>query len=273
MSEAIWKRVYRCAQELTRQGMTPFTRGDLIRCVQRSDPDCNPDSINPIIQGMTDNLRGGAPGAVGKDLLHSVGRGQFILRKDACIASSECQRGTATDSIPGEARPHQEKSGKTQRPLPQTGRDIRIGEYVFRYICDIEPERDADGGIRRFTPQDRYNNHAALPLNTYGAGPFCKFKIPWNIPHSGVYAIVANDRVQYVGECENLSARFNMGYGSISPRNCFKGGQETNCRINSLVLDAADSGLRVALFFCETDDYKRVESDLRGQELFAWNRA
>src|SRR5262245_59748661 len=83
MTEPIWKRVLLCAQKLTRNGITPFTRGDLIRCVQRTDPNCGPGSINPIIQGLTDNLRGGAPGAVGKDLLHSVGRGQFILKNNS----------------------------------------------------------------------------------------------------------------------------------------------------------------------------------------------
>ena len=32
-----------------------------------------------MIQGVTDNLKGGAPGAVGKKILYSVGRGQFVL--------------------------------------------------------------------------------------------------------------------------------------------------------------------------------------------------
>lgn len=99
MGDAIWKRVYRCAEELTRQGVTPFSRGDLIRCVQHCDPACKPDSINPVIQGLTDNLRGGAPGTVGKNLLHSVERGLFILRdtalqsfpKEPATASLHCE--------------------------------------------------------------------------------------------------------------------------------------------------------------------------------------
>jgi hypothetical protein len=32
-------------------------------------------------------------------------------------------------------------------------------------------------------------------------------------------------------------------------------------------------GLKVALWFHETYDYKKVESDLRAQEKFEWNRA
>ena len=76
----IWRLLEDCAQELTAAGRSPFTRGDLISCIQAIDPSIGPDSINPIIQGITDNLKGGAPGAVGKDILHSVARGQFVLR-------------------------------------------------------------------------------------------------------------------------------------------------------------------------------------------------
>ena len=77
----LWRLVEICARELTINGLTPFARSELIRCVQTKRPGCGPDSINPIIQGVTDNLRGGAPGAVGKNILHSVARGQFILRQ------------------------------------------------------------------------------------------------------------------------------------------------------------------------------------------------
>ena len=79
-SMTIWKLVEQCARELTKNGISPFTRGDIINCVQRKNAAYRPDSINPIIQGLTDNLRGGAPSAVGKDILHSVGRGLFVLK-------------------------------------------------------------------------------------------------------------------------------------------------------------------------------------------------
>jgi hypothetical protein len=83
--------------------------------------------------------------------------------------------------------------------------------------------------------------------------------------------LVIEGRVRYIGECENLSERFNMGYGNISPRNCFTGGQETNCRINSLVLRSLSEGLKTTLWFHETSDYKRIESDLRAQGGLGWN--
>ena len=77
----IWRLVETTAHELTAAGRSPFTRRDLISCIQAIDPSIGADSINPIIQGVTDNLRGGAPGAVGKDILHRVARGRFVLRQ------------------------------------------------------------------------------------------------------------------------------------------------------------------------------------------------
>lgn len=76
---AIWKLVEQGARELTENGISPFTRSDIIKYVQGKNPEYGADSINPIIQGLTDNLQGGAPGAVGKNILHSVGRGFFVL--------------------------------------------------------------------------------------------------------------------------------------------------------------------------------------------------
>lgn len=272
MSEPIWRRVQVCAQELTRGGLTPFTRRDLIRRIQRTAPECGSDSINPIIQGLTDNLRGGAPGAVGKDLLHSVGRGLFILKGSATSRSGA----SASAIAPGASQ----KPGivVSIQPVNRTqptvaNRDLDLNGYAFCLICTIDPERNEDGSIREFLPQDRYRNAAMVPLNNYGHGPFCKFKIRSDIARSGVYTFIAGNEVRYVGECENLSSRFNLGYGNISPRNCYLGGQETNCRINNLVLESIKGGLKISLWFHETKDYKLVESVFRSSQRFGWNRA
>ena len=78
-NDPIWRLLENCAQDLTRQGVEPFTRSDLISCVQKQRPGSDADSINPIIQGITSNRKGGASGADGKRLFYSVGRGKFIL--------------------------------------------------------------------------------------------------------------------------------------------------------------------------------------------------
>ncbi|MGE5552075.1 MAG: GIY-YIG nuclease family protein, partial [Bacteroidota bacterium] len=66
----------------------------------------------------------------------------------------------------------------------------------------------------------------------------------------------------YVGECEDLAVRYNTGYGQISPRNCYEGGQPTNCRINAAILREVKAGRHVRLFWRETGDRFNLESHL-----------
>jgi len=106
----------------------------------------------------------------------------------------------------------------------------------------------------------------------YGKGPFGKFRIPNNYNVSGVYAVVVEGELKYIGECLNLSSRYNMGYGIISPRNCFVGGQETNCRLNNLIYQTANAGRKISLWFMQTKDYKAIERKLRASDPPEWNR-
>lgn len=149
---------------------------------------------------------------------------------------------------------------------------MKIAGYEFKHVCDIEPARGADKTVEPCMPQGRYANARNLPLNKYGKGPFCRFRIPNRFKTSGVYVLTINGEIRYVGECADLSARFNTGYGNISPKNCFKGGQETNCRLNNLVYLAAVAGERISLWFFQTADYKAMESALRSTLKLAWNR-
>lgn len=66
----------------------------------------------------------------------------------------------------------------------------------------------------------------------------------------GIYAISNNDQVLYVGECQSFVDRFGpRGYGAIHPRNCFRGGQSTNCKVNSRVLALHRRGEIPTLWF------------------------
>ena len=154
----------------------------------------------------------------------------------------------------------------------QTGENMVIGGYTFVHICNIEPLRGADGSLLALMPQDRYEKRHLYRLNKYGAGPFCKFKIPNIHGHAGVYIISAGDQIRYIGETANLAKRYNMGYGNISPKNCYKGGQETNVRLNNLVYQSATANEALSLWFYKTDDYKAVETMLRAAHRAPWNR-
>lgn len=147
-----------------------------------------------------------------------------------------------------------------------------IDGHEFKQICEIVPSRDTANLVLSLMPQNRYKNLRNVPLNKYGGGPFCGFKVPRQFRTSGVYLIVVDGQVQYVEECANLSDRFNMGYGNISPKNCFKGGQETNCRLNSLIYLAAVAQQKICLWFFQTNDYKAVEARLRLALRPNWNR-
>jgi hypothetical protein len=151
---------------------------------------------------------------------------------------------------------------------------MKVGTYEFNRICDLELLRDESGSVQSLRPMGRYRNDRNLPLNRYGEGPFCKFRISNTHRKSGVYGIsVGHEMVfRYVGECVHLSNRFNAGYGNISPRNCFSGGQETNCRLNNLIFETVRSGVRVSLWFCQTADHKTVESELLDSLRLVWNR-
>ncbi len=151
-------------------------------------------------------------------------------------------------------------------------RILKVGNHEFTYVCDIAPVRTADGSVQQFMPQGRYMNAKNLPLSSYGSGPFCKFMISTRLQVAGVYALASDEVAHYVGETDNLSRRFNSGYGNISPRNCFKGGQDTNCRVNHLLYTVVQAGKRVSLWFFPTDEYKAMEAALREALKLGWNQ-
>ena len=260
----IWQLVEHCAKKLTQSGKTPFTRGELVECVQTIRPGCGKGSIDPIIQGITENLCGGASGAVGKNILYSVGRGRFVLSQRRRDKREQKKATSQADRSPG---------GRRSSSFGADAESITIDGQPFHFVAAIKPVENETGGIAGFFPQDEYQNSKSLPLNKYGEGPFCKFKIPSGLNDCGVYALLVNEELKYIGECVDLSNRYNTGYGNISPRNCYRGGQETNCRINNLIFLAVKSGGRVTLWFHRTEDYKALELELREKLGPAWNRA
>lgn len=133
--------------------------------------------------------------------------------------------------------------------------------YIFTYVCEIEPARNIDGTIKEFFPEKNYKQK--YELHKYGKGPFCRFSIPikWS-GIMGVYAIYFNDELRYIGQCIDLAKRYNLGYGQIQPRNCFIKGQSTNCKINKVILDSVKNKIKVDLYFYETNLYDEVESTL-----------
>lgn len=133
--------------------------------------------------------------------------------------------------------------------------------YEFHFIQELLPECDAEGNVVKYYPQNNYDNKKGLPLSYHGKGAFCRFTInagDW----PGVYLWVVDGQIIYIGETIGLQQRFNVGYGNISPRNCFFGGQSTNCKMNKVVSGNYERGKTVSLFFYITTEYKQVETEL-----------
>ena len=136
-----------------------------------------------------------------------------------------------------------------------------ILNYDFEFIDNIIPLLDENGEIIEFSPQNRYDNKNKIKLHEYGNRSFCRFSIhsKWSkVP--GVYAFFINGELAYIGQCCDFAKRINQGYGNISPRNCYIGGQSTNCKINKLILNSYSLGNKVTLYFYKTNDYINVES-------------
>lgn len=151
---------------------------------------------------------------------------------------------------------------KTEVPaLNPESETIMVCGYEFHFIQELIPECDAQGNVVKYYPQNKYDNKKRLPLSLHGTGAFCRFSInAGNSP--GVYLWVVGGQIIYIGETAGLQQRFNMGYGIISPRNCYVRGQSTNCKMNKVLLDYYELGKTVSLYFYITTEYKQVEKEL-----------
>lgn len=149
---------------------------------------------------------------------------------------------------------------------------LSIDGHVFEFVGDVQPEVGTDGRVLQFMPQSRYKGHGKQRLNRHGAGPFCRFRAAKGVSSAGVYVVTVEGKIFYVGECVNLSVRWGLSqYGSIQPKNCYVGGQSTNCKVNSRVLSNALAGKKIQLWFHPTQDHKAIELKLRSTVNSPWN--
>ena len=115
-------------------------------------------------------------------------------------------------------------------------------------------------------------------LNSYGKGPFCKFTVNANgsvLSNKGCYVFLVDNIVKYVGKTtDSFVARINNGYGNISPRNCYEGGQSTNCKVNSNINKALQNNKVVKIGFLvlnNDSEISRTEEELIAAIKPEWN--
>lgn len=153
-----------------------------------------------------------------------------------------------------------------------------FGKWEFELLGPIDPECGPDGAILALMPQSRLKNASASELHAYGAGPFCRFKVGRKKTEAGLYVLTMNGLPIYAGECAHVGKRWGPnGYGGISPRNCFRGGQQTNCRINNAIMVEALKGASFALWFValdgSQDERRDAETELIRALRPSWNKA
>ena len=138
--------------------------------------------------------------------------------------------------------------------------DIVLLGYRFKFIQSLIPENDEHGRAIKFYPQNEYKGNRKL--HSHGNGAFCRFNInAGNV--AGVYLLVSDDELLYIGQTCNLNQRFNNSrlgsYGVITPAACYEGGQITNCKINQLVLKYFEEKTSILLYFLPTSQRKEIE--------------
>lgn len=145
--------------------------------------------------------------------------------------------------------------------------DAEGSNYTFRSMGHIMPQMRDDGSVFIDRPQKRYSNPKNLGYNRYcnEETEFTTFKIEGLPSSKGVYIwlIEGEEDLSYIGECVDFRKRFSpTGYGRISPRNCFIGGQSTNCKMNQEVLKKWKEGKVFHLYILETEKHKEIEEVL-----------
>ena len=137
----------------------------------------------------------------------------------------------------------------------------------------IDAERDSAGIVRTYTAYERYANIQNLALHAYGRGPFVRLLLDALPRIPGVYVLTLNSKVVYVGRArDSVQKRWGRpGYSVIDPRNCYRGGQSTNCRINHLIGEALIRGEDLMLWTHVTPTPDAIERELWTALRPPWN--
>lgn len=148
--------------------------------------------------------------------------------------------------------------------------------HQFAHVARVDVERDPAGEPLALLPQARYAGASSTPLNRHGAGPFCRLRLPPLPAVAGAYVLSVDAAPVYVGICADLRERWGpRGYAIISPKNCFEGGQSTNCKVNAAILRSVREGHRVDLHVTSVDTGKEgrraIEVELIAALAAPWN--
>ena len=140
----------------------------------------------------------------------------------------------------------------------------------------IENENDMNMPTGEFLlklKNNRNKNYLSF-LNNYGDKVYSHFGISENevFNKKGIYTYYLNDKIKYIGITkDNYQKRINNGYGNISPKNCFKDGQTTNCHLNWLISSSFNNIKFYVKIMDNVDQIMSIEKKLIQKYDPPWN--
>jgi hypothetical protein len=164
-----------------------------------------------------------------------------------------------------------QKNNKTLAETLSSKRYASLSKEVFRQYPNFLNEKLGEFLYRLKINGDKFYLRF---LNEHGDNVFCNFSIaPTSLSKSkGIYCFTVEKTIKYFGRSHDpFEKRLNHGYGHISPKNCYRDGQSTNCHLNSLV---AKCFTEVDFYvYPLDDDFKidRLEKILIGLHKPEWN--
>ena len=177
--------------------------------------------------------------------------------------------------VAGDSHPVRTRSGEGHEPRRARCRHRR-GAHVGRSDVPVRRMHLAGGGAGR-QAAGTYATTKIPPCGVHAAEP------PRRRPILPVLSAWVAGRLRRVRGYRRAGTRLcwqgnglaatlgPSGYAQIQPRNCFKGGQSTNCKVNHRILLAAQDGLAVRLWIRQTASPGPLEERLIAKLAPPWN--
>lgn len=146
-------------------------------------------------------------------------------------------------------------------PVPSFGDEhwasphLVLARRVLAYAGRLFVERDANGVVMEYSPlvgmaavEHRYP--------AWALGPFSRIEPEFAMPaQPGVFALVTDGTVRYVGHARDLEAVFGLrvGLGHVSRKDAQRARNEERCRLNRLITAEARAGRTVDAYLLAMD--------------------
>ncbi len=164
-------------------------------------------------------------------------------------------------------------TNKNNKTLLETLNDRRY-KTLKEHFKNSEESLKIPLGKFLFDLKSSENDIYKLFLNSSGDKDFCKFKLKdKNISNlRGIYIYTVENEIKYIGRCcDSFYKRIDNGYGRISPKNCYRDGQKTNCHINNLININIEK-INLWIYAMENEkEIKKLEVELIKKYKPNWN--